>query len=75
MASSLIHKVAQAGFGAGTNELYDRWVGEAIILLPKSQTIHCRSRPTYQPFSLDFIRESLNATEPINIVEYLDHRS
>ncbi|PPQ84077.1 hypothetical protein CVT26_013158 [Gymnopilus dilepis] len=48
---SSVHKVAQTGFGTGTNELYDR------------------ARPSYQPFALDFIRESVRASGPLNIVE------
>ncbi|KAF9564612.1 S-adenosyl-L-methionine-dependent methyltransferase [Agrocybe pediades] len=31
--------------------------------------LYDRIRPSYQPFSLDYIRESLKQTEPLNIVE------
>ncbi|KAF8964667.1 S-adenosyl-L-methionine-dependent methyltransferase [Flammula alnicola] len=48
---STVHKVAQSGFGTGTNDLYDR------------------ARPSYQRFTLDFVRESVKASGPLNIVE------
>ncbi|KNZ71795.1 hypothetical protein J132_07284 [Termitomyces sp. J132] len=46
-----VHVTAQAGFGQGTNELYDR------------------VRPSYQDFSLDYIRDVAKQTVSVRIVE------
>ncbi|KAG6898378.1 hypothetical protein C0992_009053 [Termitomyces sp. T32_za158] len=46
-----VHITAQAGFGQGTNELYNR------------------ARPSYQDFSLDYIRDATKQTTNAHIVE------
>lgn len=64
---TVVHAIAQKGFGAGTNELYDRYISS---LVPSSLKTYSRSvRPSYQPTALDHIRRALRSPGPYNVVE------
>ncbi|KAG6851016.1 hypothetical protein H0H93_004503 [Arthromyces matolae] len=58
-----VHVTAQAGFGQGTNELYDRLQpGLVFFTLPQA-------RPSYQDFALTYIRDVVKHQAKINVVE------
>jgi hypothetical protein len=67
-AMSLVHDTAKAGFGSGTNELYDRYVPSSLY--SSTHADRFRARPTYPPAALSFMRSKLPENGKFNIIEY-----
>ena len=65
---SIIHEIAKAGFGNGTNELYDRYI-HFLSMCSLTNEDH-RARPTYPAEALSFMRSKLPETGKLNIIEY-----